>query len=283
MPRTQRMPGWDTDLHWTPRQGSTIYSGEWEWKYGPAAMTPSDDGVYEWPVQPKYFQTDFPFATEAEVEALSLLKLEIVNLDKDGDGDPNIDDILLTFRFCYPERRGGASSGEVSFDDSFLTYLQTRSEAAIARHPSKLPLNAEEKFLVAKKIAQGTREIRGDPQSSGPIQRKIFAVGRVRPSKINSDKNKVFTNSFNVRDHLACSMPKGICAHALASCACFTVCIQRFTHVCTFSASSASARSKRPAIVRTRICHFRRVKAGARREASIFGSPIFCLIPCFGR
>ena len=31
-----------------------------------------------------------------------------VNLDKDGDGDPNIDDILLTFRFCYPERRGGA-------------------------------------------------------------------------------------------------------------------------------------------------------------------------------
>lgn len=246
-------------------------------------MTPSDDGVHEWPVQPKYFQTDFPFATEAEVEALSLLKLEIVNLDKDGDGDPNIDDILLTFRFCYPERRGGAASGEISFDDSFLTYLQTRSEAAIARNPSKLPLNAEEKFLVAKKIAKGTREIRGDPQSSGPIQRKIFAVGRVRPSKINSDKNKVFTNSFNVRDHLACSMPKGICAHALASCACFTVCIQRFTHVCTFSASSASARSKRPAIVRSRICHFRRVKAGARREASIFGSPIFCLIPCFGR
>jgi len=43
------LPHTATGLGWVPRRGSHIYSGEWEWKYGPAAMTLHDaDGTKHW-------------------------------------------------------------------------------------------------------------------------------------------------------------------------------------------------------------------------------------------
>ena len=62
---------WKETLKWTPRKGSIIYSGEWEWIYGPSSKTPKGTG-FEWPIQAKYLDLDFPFATDEEIANLAL-------------------------------------------------------------------------------------------------------------------------------------------------------------------------------------------------------------------
>ena len=81
-------------LRWVPRAGSLMYNGEWEWMYGPAALT--DD---KWPVDKKYAEIDFCWATDEEITNLGLFKAEIENLDKDGDGEPTVQEILATFMY----------------------------------------------------------------------------------------------------------------------------------------------------------------------------------------
>jgi hypothetical protein len=46
------MDGWDTELSWFPRAGSVIYNGEWEWIYGPSALTEG-----HWPVMERFQKT----------------------------------------------------------------------------------------------------------------------------------------------------------------------------------------------------------------------------------
>ena len=65
---------WKETLKWTPRKGSIIYSGEWEWIYGPSSKTPKGN-AFEWPIQPKYLDLDFPFATDEEIANLALTKV----------------------------------------------------------------------------------------------------------------------------------------------------------------------------------------------------------------
>jgi len=203
----QRMPGWDTNLHWTPRQGSINYSGEWEWIFGPAAMTQAHDGHHDWPVQAQYFGLDFPFATDKEIDDLNLTKLEVFNLDKDGDGEPRLYDMLITFRSCFEE----AESTRGTFFETIARRIENGTQQT----------NDEEKVKTAHKIALGTKSIRyegaaelkkimcevcgkGLTPAAKPSdvvqQRKIFAVGRIRPSKLNTTNAEVGRFGGKLRD-----------------------------------------------------------------------------------
>ena len=186
----QRMPGWNDELNWTPREGSRIYSGEWEWLYGPAAMHKDKDGLPHWPVQPNFLELDFPFATENEITDLGLTKLEVFNLDNDGDGDPDVEDILLTFRYCVPmagtkETANAAVQNAIHHEDmSYFEKIKETTQAMMGRAPAKAKLTKEKFMRAARKIALGTKAQRGFSHA-GP-ERRVFAVGRVRPSALHA-------------------------------------------------------------------------------------------------
>jgi len=46
---------------------------------------------------------------------MGLTKLEVFNLDRDGDGAPDVDDMELTFRYCMPAA-GTLHKGQEAMD-----------------------------------------------------------------------------------------------------------------------------------------------------------------------
>lgn len=187
----QRMDGWKEELKWTPRRGSKIFSGEWEWLYGPAAMEKDKNGEPDWPVQSKFLELDFPFATENEITDLGLTKLEIFNLDCDGDGNPDLDDMLITFRFCQPtagnkdDAKAAVQNVTHHQDMGFFDKLKETTQSMLGRQPSKAKLTNDKMMRACRKVALGTRVLRGIVGKDLP-DRQIFALGRVRPSALHA-------------------------------------------------------------------------------------------------
>ena len=60
-----------------------IYNGEWEWIYGPSALTEG-----RWPVLDKFAHLQFCWTGEEEILAHDLAKLELFDLDAEGSSPP---------------------------------------------------------------------------------------------------------------------------------------------------------------------------------------------------
>ena len=186
----QRMDGWKEELNWTPRRGSKIYSGEWEWLYGPAAMEKDKNGKPDWPVEPKFLELDFPFATDNEIMDLGLTKLEIFNLDNDGDGDPDLEDILITFRYCQATK-GTKEDAEAAVQNVIhFDKLKETTQAMLEKTPAKTKLTNEKFMRCCRKIVLSTKGLQSFVGKDLP-DRQIFAVGRVRPSALHASGSVV--------------------------------------------------------------------------------------------
>ena len=201
--------------HWeAPRVGSTIYTGEWEWVYGPATfkhgfkyvdeVTKEEVPAFEsyqgarkvpagkprlsdlslrvcaqqlahepenleHPTWDQYLVTNFPFATPQEVKGLGLAKVEIKNLDLDGDGTPSVDDMLVTFRYCMP-KPGGESR-----------YLEMRIDS-IAHLPKK------DHMLMGGKC---------DPYAVLEYEKQVFKTS-VKPNTLEATWDEVFVFQVSV-------------------------------------------------------------------------------------
>lgn len=175
-----------------------MYSGEWEWKYGPASMTQDLDGSKHWPIRPEFLAHDFPFSTEAEITELGLTKLEVYNLDTDGDGAPDVEDMEITFRHCMPAAGSiGKEVGKEVMDGithnqdlGFFARLKHTVLSTVGQQPAKQKLTHDKFRRAMKKIALGTRFM--NATTDGNFERQIFAVGRVRPSHIQKNTNKEY-------------------------------------------------------------------------------------------
>ena len=78
----------------------------------------------------KYLDLGFslPFATDSEIESLGHSKCEVNNLDNADDGNPSVQDMLITFRYGYPRKRDSMAT---TVDDRFCAILEERTRRVL--------------------------------------------------------------------------------------------------------------------------------------------------------
>jgi hypothetical protein len=195
----QRMDGWDTELSWFPRAGSVIYNGEWEWIYGPSALTEG-----HWPVMERFQKTQFCWTSSEEILQFDLAKVELFDLDAEGTGDPTVHDLLSAFMYHYPQRaldepRGaGGSFGGADTSTRGLTggtqgkdvMAHILKEIRSTKRGRELRADLLTRAVVKSATSAKTFRAMASKPEMNAVTRHVFAVGRVRKGQAVRDGYK---------------------------------------------------------------------------------------------